>query len=598
MPGLSDLLGASGVIEQLLLWNVVSQVITNMLSPAFNQLLQNSLASHPNMVITPDILARAVVQTFMTRAEADTEAAKSGLDASRFGVLVDLAQIRLSPAELAEAVLRSYMDLAHAESEAKLQGMTPDRLKVLADLAGDAPGADQLAAALRRGIIKPHGKGAASTSYAQGIAETRLHNKWGPVLEELSKAILSPQDAAQAVVRGFLPLREGEVIAELSGVDPKQFTVMVELAGDAPSPMQLAEGLRRGAIPEDSGNPNAPGFVQGIRQGRLANKWIPLIKALSVLWPTPTDALEALLKGQITHAEALKLYERFGGDPQYFNLLFDTQGESPTPLELITMANRGFIPWSGTGPNETTYQQGFKEGRWKNKWEPVYRKFAEYVPPESTVVTLLSHGVLKAEEAADLLAKQGMKPDLVAAYIDEAHTEALSDYRGATVSLVLSAYHEQILTAKQATPILEALHVTPTAVKLLLAYEDTQRAFEAVTNAVSRTRTLYAARKITLQTAKDSLHRLEIPAATAEGMIKAWQIENSISVKVLTETQIIDAWELKVLTEDEAKTELENIGYTPFDAWVLMSVKAKQKQPGRPHRGPAPPQGQVIPGTT
>ncbi len=66
---------------------------------------------------------------------------------------------------------------------------------------------------------------------------------------------------------------------------------MVDLAGDAPSPTDLTEALRRGVIPYDSGNPAPPGFVQGIQQGRLADKWIPMIRALAQLWPTPTDAL-------------------------------------------------------------------------------------------------------------------------------------------------------------------------------------------------------------------------------------------------------------------------------------------------------------------
>lgn len=598
MSGISDLLGANGVIEQLLLWNVVGQVMTAMMSPAFTNLQQDSLARHPDLVITPEVLARAVTQTFMDKAAATKEAAKSGIDPSRFDILLHLADIRLSPADLAEAVLRSYKDKGAAETEARHQGVTADRFETMTLLAGDGIGPQQAAEARRRGIIKPHGKGPDSTSYDQAIAESRLHNKWGPVLFELETALLSPADAASAVVRGFLSRGHGESVAALSGVGAEEFTVLTQLAADAPSPTELVVALRRGLIPDDSGNPDKPGFVQGIEQGRLANKWIPMIRGLAQEWPTPTDALEARLVGQVTTEHSKELYAKFGGDPEFWQLLFDTRGEAPTPLELGVLANRGDIPWDGLGAEKTSFTQGFHEGRWRNKWEDAYRKLAHYRPPEGTVVSFLAHGIIGEDEATKLFTDLGMGPQQIKWFIQEAHLEAYSDYRGATISMVLQAYYEQLITKDQALPILEGFHVTKAAAKLMLDFEDAQRSFAAVNNALSRIRTLYASRKITLQTVRNSLTDLGIAPESIEGIIKAWQVENSVSVKPLTEAQIADAFMAGLMSQDEALTELENIGYTPFDAWVILSIKAKEALPNKPAQGPAAPQDQVIPGTT
>ncbi len=598
MAGLSDLFGRNGAVEQLLLWGVVNQVVQALGSPAFTALTQDVNAAHPETVLTPQILATAAARHLITEAHAAAESRASGIAPDRFAILRELATVRISPADLAEAVLRSYMTVAAAEAEAAPQGVDPARLRILADLAGDAPGPQDLAVALRRGIITRLGRGPASTSYEQGIAETRLHDKWGPVLEKLSVAVLSPPDAASAVVRNFLARGEAETIAAKSGVDQKTFATLTHLAADAPAPGELATALRRGVVPAAGTGPASTSFAQGIAEGRLADKWAPVIKALAQEWPTPTAALEALLKGQLTRDQAIRLYERLGGDPEFFDLLFHTQGEAPTPLELIAMANRGFIPWTGTGAGTVSYEQGFHEGRWRNKWEPVFRRFAEYVPPESTVVTLLARGAITQREAAAELAKQGMTPALITAYLDEAHTEALSEYRGLSVSAALDAFKARIIGEKDATVILEALHVTPAAVKLLLAYADIQRAFAAVGTALRRVQSLFAARKITAATARQSLIRLQIPAASVEGIMSAWELENSVSVRVLTEAQIVDAWEFKVLTEAEALTELGNLGYTPFDAWLLLSLKAKAPLPGKPKPGPAGPQAQVIPGTT
>ncbi len=598
MAGIGDLFGRNGVLEQLLLWGVVSQVLSSMAAPAFTQLQQDALERSPGTVLSPELMATAVARHLVDGAQARLDASKSGIDHQRFELLTEIARVRLSPADLAEAVLRSYMTEGDAVAQARPQGVDKGQLKILADLAGDAPGADQLAQALRRGIIHAHGRGADSTSFDQGIAETRLHNKWGPVLEALAAAILAPPEAASAVVRGFLSPAAGEHAASLSGVDKNIFETMVHLAGDAPAPGELATALRRGLIPNHGTGANAVSFVQGIREGRLANKYTDMIRGLAKIWPTPIDALDALLKGQLDHKEALALYEKLGGDPQFFTILFDTRGASPTPLELIQMANRGFIPWGGKGPQVTSFEQGFLEGPWKNKWASKYKEFAVYLPAPETTVGLLAHGAVTSREAARIFHAHGMSEQIINAYLDEAHTEALSEYRGATVSVVLQSYHAQILSAKDATTILEALHVTPAAVKLLLTYIDVQRGFAAVGNAISRVRSLFAARKITVATAKASLHRLQVPATSIESIVAAWEVENSISVKVLTETQIIDAWEFQILTDAQAMTELENIGYTPFDAYVLMSVKVKAPLPNPPKGGPAPPQAQVIPGTT
>ena len=598
MAGISDLLGANGVIEQLLLWNVVGQVMQAMMSPAFTNLQQDSLARHPDLVITPEVLARAVTQTFMTKAAATKEATKSGIDPSRFDILLQLADITLSPADLAEAVLRDYMAKGHAEAEARKQGVTPDRFETLTLLAGDAIGPQQAAEARRRGIIDAHGSGPDSTSYDQAIRESRLHTKWGPVLFELQKALLSPADAASAVVRGFLARGHAESLAALSGVGAEEFTVLVDLAADAPSPTELVVALRRGIIPEDSGNPGKPGFKQGIQQGRLADKWIPMIRGLAQEWPTPTDALEARLVGQVTTERSKELFAKFGGDPEFWQLLFDTRGEAPTPLELGVLANRGDIKWNGLGPEQTSFSQGFHEGRWRNKWEDAYRKLAHYRPPEGSIVSFLAHGIIKDDEAAKLLSHLGMDEQQIKWFIAEAHLEAYSDYRGATISMVLQAYYEQLLTAEQARPILEGFHVTPPAAKLMLDFEDAQRSFAAINNALSRVRTLYASRKITLQTVRNSLTELGIAPHSIEGIIKAWQVENSISVKPLTEAQIADAFMAELMSQDEATTELTNIGYTPFDAWVILSIKSKQALPNKPAQGPAAPQDQVVPGTT
>ena len=554
MAGLGDLLGGGGVVEQIVVWGVLNQILGEALGPYLTALASDVNTANPVVPLSPADAAAAVVRNFTSPAAGQQAAAKAGLTAADFDTLVHLA--------------------------------------------GDAPGPQELAAALLRKIIPESGGGPDGVSFDQGIAEGRLADKWAPVIRDLATAVLSPPDAASAVVRNFLTSADGEAEAGKSGVSRETFTTLVQLSGDAPGPQQLAEALRRGAIPADGAGPDSTSFTQGIAEGRLANKWAPVIQALAKIWPTPVDALDAALKGQVSADEGRALYERLGGDTQFYSWLLDSQGSGPTPLEAADWARRGIIAWDGTGPGVTSYAQAVKESRYRDKWADAYRAQAQYLPPPGSVITLLKDGAISKEQATAWLTEQGATADVIAGMIAEADATDLSAYRGLTVNSVLGMFYQRLVSESDATAMLESLHVSAAAVPLMLTYADLQRAIAQQNSAISRIGTLYAARKITEQTARSSLVKLQVPAVAVNDIMSTWQLENSINVKVLTQAEIADAFKEAIMTQDQAMTELTNLGYTPYDAWVLLSLKAKGPLPGQPAPGPAAPQGAVIPGTT
>ena len=234
MSALGDLLGKGSVAEQLLVWGLMNQAIGAAAAPYFSQLTQDVNARTPVEPLSPSDLADAVVRNYLTLADATSQAAKSGVSAADFAVMVPLH--------------------------------------------GDAPGPQQLAVALLRGIIPEAGDGAEAASFLQGIREGRLADKWAPMVKALTQQVLSPADAAAAVVRNFLPAAEGQAAAAKSGVSPSVFATLVALSGDSPGPQQLAEALRRGLVPESGSGPESTSFTQGIAEGRLADKWAPVIR--------------------------------------------------------------------------------------------------------------------------------------------------------------------------------------------------------------------------------------------------------------------------------------------------------------------------------
>lgn len=604
MAGLSDLFGKHGAVEQLFLWNVVGEVVTALMGPAIATLTQDIDRAHPVQVLDPGTLADLWARGIITYGNGETDAAKSGYGAGNWEHLAKLHTVRVSPADLATGVLRSYTDHGYAAEQARLQGWDEHMFTLAVNLAGDAIGPQQAVEALRRGIIGRDGRGPGATSYEQAIAESRLHDKWGPVLADLGKQLLSPPDAASAVVRNFLGDDEGSRIAALSGVDAATFRMLVHLSGDAPGPQQLAEALRRGLIDRGGTGAGSTSFTQGIAEGRLADKWAPVIEGLSKLWPTPVDALDASVKGVFDAETGKRMYEHLGGDPAFYDWLLYSIGEGPTPLEAAVLAARGIIPWKGTGPKSVSYEQAVKESHYRDKWTEPYKRLAEHIPPPGTVVTLLSHRQLKRDQAHQLLLENDMAPDLAAAYIGEAEYEAVSDYRGLTESAVISLYVGRIIGRDKATVILEGLHVDPAAARYLLDYADMRYEIDAINKSVERIATLYTGRKIGVATARDALSKLGIPVIAIDDILTQWDIQAAADVKTLTEAQIADAFYYGVYGHDEAGAQaaamrdLEAIGYTPYDAWLVLSVRVKGALPDRPNRDVAPPPGAVIPGTT
>lgn len=393
---------------------------------------------------------------------------------------------------------------------------------------------------------------------------------------------LSPADLSSAVVRGFMPLTDAAAEAGKAGIDVEEFKILVGLSGDAPGPQQLAEALRRGIIPDDAGDPNRPGFVQGIAQGRLADKWTDMIRQLATALPSPEMALDALLEGQVDEQTALDLYKKFGGDPEYFKLLFNTRGSAPTPMEAIGMANRGYIPWEGTGADTVSFQQAFLEGPWRDKWQEPFRKYAEYLPPVVQVRTLLSHGAITHDQAIQLYQAHGLTPEMAQAYISVASTQKTTATKQLAEGTVTKLYYDRLIDEQTATTMLEALKFTAQEAAFILQIQDISRVQHALSTALTRIHSLYISHKIAKADALHALNTLAVPAKQVDELITIWDLESFVNVHVLTPAQIASAWNDGIMSEDEAMQELQHLGYQPYDAWVILSLKNKGPLPNRP----------------
>lgn len=414
-----------------------------------------------------------------------------------------------------------------------------------------------------------------------------------PVIQSIANRVwdadpsvpLSPETAAELVARGFIVQSQGEDQAVRSGVSSENFAKLVQASRHAPPFEALVAGVRRGLIGGFGAGDAAGSLTDGLNDLGIDPKWWDLLNALVVNKPTGEAALQALLEGQIDEDLAKQLWVQAGEDPDWFQHAFDSQGAAPTPDMAGTMANRGIIPWDGQGPGVTSFQQAFLEGPWRNKWEPAMKALQEYLPPPRTVTAMMHNGSLTDAQALALFRKEGLSVELAAAYVADAHHAKAAATKDLTQAQISALYRDGKITEARAEQLLVALGYSQANAALVLSLANVQKADTHVTAAIGRVRTLYVAHKITAKAAKDSLISLKVAADQATELMDLWDIEIGINVRQLTPAQIMAAWSAQVISQAEAQTELEHLGYTEFDAWVLMSTHNGGPLPGKPASG-------------
>lgn len=402
------------------------------------------------------------------------------------------------------------------------------------------------------------------------------------VYSELQSAPLTPAELAVMVVRHIVGDQDATNYAKQSGIAPSDFERMVHVAGQGPGPAALAEALRRGIIEATGTGAASTSFEQGIAESDLKDKWTDTVKQLAVLEPTPADALDALLQGQLPEDQARSLYALFGGDPKHFTWLFNTRGSAPTPVELGVMAQRGIIPWDGTGPGAVSFDQGFLEGPWRDKWSDAFRQLAEYRPPPRTIVAMLRAGSLSDERGLQLLRQSGLSDELARDYIADAHLQKTQTQHDLALSQIGALYKDRLIDRAEAGLMLSALRYSTQSQAFLLDLWDFDALQVKVRSAVNKVHNLYVAHKIDAARASSTLDGLGVPPAGRDEMLTIWNLEREANVQQLTAAEIADAVYYDIIDFEQGVARLVALGWPQDDALLRIGIRLHGKPPPAP----------------
>lgn len=442
------------------------------------------------------------------------------------------------------------------------------------------------------------GKGSvAETLLVWGLLNQLVQDVLGPFLEAVQIKVNhanplfpnTPADLADMTVRGVLDQNRAADEAADSGINADRFGRLVHLAGEPPGLETVLEMFRRGYIGWDDTGLDTASVERAIKTSRVYDYWSGPIRKNAQIPITVGEAVNAFLRGQTDETTAKAEAQASGINAERFQILFDSAGRPPSPMELVELLRRKLIPLEGTGPAELSFQQGIFEGDSKDKWWPLYAKLAEYLPPPRIISTLLRTGAIDQATAAKLFDDAGLTPEMQAAYIHSTNGEKMAGTRELAQGVVLELYQAKAVDQATATGLLNVLGYTNTQATLLLELYDLRRDITATNQAINRVGRLYTTHKITRAAAVELLAQFGVTPAHEAQLMATWDLELVSEVKLPTAAELGTALFYKAITPDEAMSEAMKLGYTPLDAYIVLSAHSRGPVGNKPAPGPAGP---------
>jgi hypothetical protein len=251
--------------------------------------LMNAASSWPDVTTTLELLRRQIID----QGAAETYLKRNGVPDGTIPQLLQLKSIVLAPADLADMAVRGVRTEADAAATALESGVDGKDFSDLTLITGEPPGLEQLLEGFRRGFID-------QATLEKGIRESRYRNEWIPLLEQLRYSPISVADAVNAVIQNHLTAAEGEAIAQLNGLEPGQFPILQETAGEPLSRTEMEELYNRGLVTETEVN-------QALLESRVKDKYVDLAFQLHRKLIPIFQLEHALTAGTVDHATAVQI---------------------------------------------------------------------------------------------------------------------------------------------------------------------------------------------------------------------------------------------------------------------------------------------------
>lgn len=372
----------------------------------------------------------------------------------------------------------------------------------------------------------------------------------------LVQNIVSPADAALALLRGNMSRAEALKVAHDAGLSDSDFDVLVNNTGEPLGLMQLLEAFRRGFISEDR-------LKTGILQSRVRDEWIDTAVKLRYTPMSTADAVSSVVQGHQSMEAAKAVADQNGLEPGAFDILYQTAGEPLSRTEMEELFNRGLV-------TEDQVKQALSESRVKNKYTDLAFQLHTKLLPIRNLSEAVEFGTLTLAQGVAEAMKQGYSQQDATALIQAASARKLQTYRHQVVTAVEALYVDNAISETDAMSVAASMGFDDAEAKAVFAGAEYKRMAKMVSAAIGAIRSKYVARHIDDSTASGLLDGLGVPSSQRDQEMALWTLERQANVRLLTPAQVIKANKLGLLPDADALSYLENLGYSATDADLLM----------------------------
>ena len=447
---------------------------------------------------------------------------------------------------------KGILSTADGQSEAAGGNLDAHHYNMLVDAAGERPSNEVGLEMLRRGLIRQE-------DLATIFARNDLPQFWWDAMQGLARQLLSPADLALAQLRGELTPDFASGYAAQLGMLDADFQTLVNNTGEPPGTEMMMEALRRGFVDGDT-------FTRAVLQSRVRDEWIPTLLKLQFTPMSTADAIRAVVENYITSDEGLAIAVQNGLEAEHWPIMVESWGRPLAHEQMMQLYFRGEA-------TEDEVKQAFRESDLKDKYIDQAVALGRRLVPERTVVMMLQHGAIKADEAFVMLHQQGYSDGDIAAMINLGLAEHVTTHKALTKADIVSLYEDALMPRADALSKLVALGYSDADAAEELDLADFKNKAAAIRTIKTGVEARLKAHDLQPDAAIIELVNAGLDHTQATSLVDQWTLKHQTPTRGLTEAQILKLAEDELLQPQDALNRLTALGLVQSDARLLLLDK-------------------------
>ena len=353
--------------------------------------------------------------------------------------------------------------------------------------------------------------------------------------------------------------------ASLSGINAERFAGLVLDTGESYGIDEAVRLWKRGSVLGAQYGIDEAELDKVIYYSRVRDQFIPDLKLLAYETMSTADAIDTVVKGHATSAQAAQWFKAAGGMPEQFDVLVASSGDSIGVEKAVELYAHGLI-------TSDQLQAVVAQSRINPEfYDVVGLTNAKWLAPYQ-LEKVVAAGVVDANTATQWLVEDGYPLDQASAFIGTAMAGTVASVKAETSGMVIADYQAQIITEADATTALEALGYTAASIPLILDATVARRVIAMRNSAITRVRQAYIVYNITEAQVQTDLAALGVPSAAIAQFLTAWTIEQQTEVKRLSAAQVGKFAEDGVIDGNAAVNRWVQMGYAPSEAELLLYI--------------------------